>query len=100
VRILTKQSPTIRERLATVEAELKYLREEVEEVGQKLSDFKGDVYHRFELLNNHLSEIREELSGLRQKFDSHGSLGGKEKASIIVALISSISAIIVTILRH
>jgi len=91
---------TIRERLSKVETEVKFLREGIEEVSQKLSDFKGDIYQRFEDMSNHLSKIRTELVVLQQAFESHGSLSGKEKASVIVALISSISAIIVTILRH
>ena len=71
--------PTIRERLATLETEVKYLSETI---SKQTIEFK---------------ELREQLSA--HLSESKQSLSGKEKASILIALITSIGAIMVALLK-
>lgn len=82
----------IAERLAVVETEVRYLREDINELKTKFSNFKKEVYRR---LNN----INRQINDLHLTMNNHSSLSGKEKAAIIVALITSISSIIVAVIQ-
>jgi len=83
---------SVTERLAVVETEVRHLREEIGELKLKLSNFKKEVYRR---LNN----INRQLNDLHLAVNNHSSLSGKEKAAIIVALITSISSIVVALIQ-
>ena len=84
--------PTVRERLSRIETEVKFLREDISELKTDLSDFKTVTVR-------YLVDFERRLNDLHSLVDNHSSLSGKEKAAIIVALITSISSIVVALIQ-
>jgi len=91
---MDEKNPTLRERMAIVETEVKYINTAVKELKQECTD-------NFNGMNTRLNSYNETLVGLSSSIDKklRGSLSGKEKASIIVALITSIGAIVIALVK-
>ena len=91
------KNPTTRERLAIVENEVKHVNSSIDELQTDFDDMRG----AFNGLDKKVEVYNETLKVLSDTVESklRGSLSGKEKASIIVALITSISAIIISCIK-
>jgi len=88
------ENPTIRERLAVVETELVHVK-------NGLQDFKEVCDQEFKSIRICLTSYNKELGSLTSTIDGklRGSLSGREKAAILISLITSIGAIIVAFLK-
>ena len=81
---MTAKNPTVRERLAVVETEMSYVKDELTEFGTKM-DF-------------HTEAIQSLNACVEKKL--RGSLSSKEKAQIFIAMIASIGAILVAVISN
>jgi len=98
---------TVRERLARVEERIDEARNDLRKLDGKLTDFKKFAYSKFDLLEEQLStldgrisEMSVQLSRVTTALNNiNPSLGPKEKATIIVAFITSLTSIIVTLIK-
>mgnify|MGYP000256376952 CR=1 FL=1 len=87
------REPTIRERLAVVETQIGSLKEDIRRVDSKLSDFKRFVYQRLDLIQGTLSDLNQNLA------EHDPELRSRDKAAITIALITSITSIIVALIQ-
>jgi len=90
------KSKTLRERITAVEVSLKNLSEELNEF--KLSNSKSHAI-MFEKIDSLREVVDQKYSSLLTRIDNlNPGLTGKEKASIIVALITAVASIIVALI--
>lgn len=91
---MDEKNPTIRERLAVVETELKHVKSDI-------GTLQSDVDAHFEQVDSRLAGYNKSLGNLASTVNLklRGSLSGGEKVSIIVALITSISAIVIACIK-
>ncbi len=89
----SKDNPTIPERITAVEVELKYVKE-------GLHDLKDDFTECSARTQDQMKSYNKELASLTSTINVklRGSLSGKEKAAILISLITSIGAIIVALI--
>jgi len=93
--------------MAIVETELKNLREDINQLTSSHKDFKKFCYRSFDKLVTDISRLETDVAEMSARFDSfeqflgalNPTLSGKEKAAIIIALISGISSIVATSLQ-
>jgi len=91
---MDKENPTLRERLAIVETELKHNKESINGLAGEVRDLRESTEIQYNTLTEGMASINSVIdSKLR------GSLSGAERASIIVAVIMSIGAIIVALIK-
>jgi len=119
---MDEKDPTIRERLAIVENELKHFNREIKNLREEcttkftsLSETLSDSGETLTGLSQSVSENTKKLATVDKQLTSYnetlhsltvsvdkklrGSLSGGEKASIIIALITSIGAILVSLIK-
>jgi len=91
------------ERVAKLEVTINNLRDDLREHLTSFRDFKKFVYRgfddfekRFSSLDSRLTTIETRLSDIRNNLNPR--MSGKDKAAIIIALVTSISSIVVAII--
>jgi len=90
------KSKTLKERITAVEVSLKNLAEELNEF--KLSNSKSHTI-MFEKIDNLREIVDQKYSSLLTRINNlNPGLTGKEKASIIIALITAVASIIVALI--
>ncbi len=89
---MSKDNSTIRERLAVVETEVRYMKENVGNMATVMEEYKDSTDGR-------LNELNQSVIGLTSVVDNklQGSFSGKEKAMIITAVIAGVVSVINTI---
>jgi len=90
---MTEKNPTLRERLAVVETEVKHINTTVKE-------FKQECSENFDEINTNLTAHNKTLVSIQGSIDSklQGSFSGMEKAMIITAVIAGIVSVVNTVL--
>jgi uncharacterized protein involved in exopolysaccharide biosynthesis len=93
--------PDIRERLAVVETEIKFVRNDLTELKTEVTGLKGEVNGLGTTQAQNYEKLKGQFMVLNSTIDSklRGSLSGKEKAAIVVALITGVSGIIIACLK-
>jgi len=91
---MDKENPTIRERLAIVEIELKHNKESINGLAGEVRDLRESTEIKYNTLTEAIASVNSVIDGKLR-----GSLSGKEKASIVIAVIMSIGAIIVALIK-
>lgn len=91
---MDKGNLTVGERLSVVETELKYVK-----VG--LSDLTEEVRESSKSTRVKFDSITTAMNGINSVIENklRGSLSGREKSAIIIALITSITSIILVFLK-
>ena len=82
----------MKERLGVVENELKHIRKDIQELKDEFEIFKKEVNGRFDELNKTLDTMTETIR-------TFGKLNGKDKATIIVALITALGALAISVVK-
>ena len=92
---MNNKNPTIRERLAVVETEVKH-------INTTIKEFKQECNDSFDEINNNLTAHNETLTSIQGSIDSklQGSFSGKEKAMIVNAVIAGVVSVMNTILMY
>lgn len=80
--------------MAVVETEVKH-------INTTIKEFKQECNENFDGMDTRLNSYNETLVGLSSSIDKklRGSLSGRERASIVISLITAIAAIIVAVIK-
>jgi len=84
----------LRVRIAIVETEIRYIRDDVKDIISQFDSFRQGVYERFESISNQLVALQQSIENV-----NNPGLSSREKASIIIALITSISSIVIALIQ-
>ncbi len=91
---MNNKDPTIRERLAVVETEVKHINTTVKE-------FKQECKENFDQITTKLTAHNKTLTSIESSIDSklQGSFTGKEKAMIISSIIAGVVSVISIVIK-
>lgn len=90
---MSKDNPTVRERLAVVETELRHTNKSLGDLTSVVSDHRRSSDTR-------LDGLTEAVTGLTSVIDNklQGSFSGREKAMIVTAIIAGVVSVVNTVL--
>lgn len=91
---MSKDNPSIPERITAVEVELKHVKVDLRDLKDDFNKCSAETHKKIGLYNDKLSDLT-----LVVETKLRGSLSGREKASIYIALITSVTSFLIVLVQ-